>query len=187
MQYNISDINVPTFRYNLSLRWVQIPEDAGCIRLWTFDKYNQTTRRRFRKASSYNLALLSRTVAPRQYNMQSRISDTTVPWYRSLCMTCPDTRMWHTWSSHTGKIRMCRYLSQPVHKQASDITWKLVSLISAAPQPNSGLGSIVVQGSRSQLCTHAHTRARAHTLTFGRTPLHQWSTHRTGRSSHKTQ
>jgi len=89
MQYNLSDINVPTFRYNLSPRWVQIPERRIC--LWNFDKYeyNQTTRCRFRKASSYILALLSCTVAPRQDNVQSRISDTAVPRYRSLCMTWP--------------------------------------------------------------------------------------------------
>ena len=128
---NLSDINVLTFRHNLFPSWVQIPEDVRRICLWNFDKYNQTKRRRFRKLSSYTLALLSCTVAPRQDNVQSRISDTTVPQNRSLCITCPDTRMWHTWSSHTVKIGMCRYLSQPVDKKPVMLhkNWSLLFLL----------------------------------------------------------
>jgi hypothetical protein len=106
MQHNLTDINVPTFRYNLSPRWEQIPEDVRRICLWNFDKRNQTTKRRFRKASSYKLALLSCTVAPRHDNVQSRISGTNIPRYRSLCVTCPDTRMWHTWSSHSQNMHV---------------------------------------------------------------------------------
>lgn len=57
---------------------------------------------------------------------------------------------------HTVKICMYRYLSQPVQKQVSHITWKSASFISVAPQPNWGLGSLTVQGSRSHII-HAHT------------------------------
>ena len=87
-----------------------------------------------------------------------------------------------------NKIKLGSFLKLILYRMQK-IWWlnKPFFFFSVVQKPNSGLGRLIVEDSRSHTIRQTHTHTHTHTHTSGRTPLNEWSAHRRGGYLHNTQ